>query len=68
MSANLAIDILRAAGGEVVQLPYNSEQQQVTRRLEQAGLIKSSYDNDQPTANITEAGKAFLRGPTVIPD
>lgn len=68
MSPNLALDILRAAGGEVMQLPYSAEQQQVTRELEKAGLIKSGYENDQPTAHLTEAGKALLRGPNVIPD
>lgn len=57
---SLLTDILRACNGEVVNLPYNEEQREVTQKLVEDGLVCRAYDDDQPTAYLTAKGEIAL--------
>lgn len=53
--------VLKQCAGQVVQLPYDAETAEATRRLEREGLIRRCMEDDQPTAIATFAGKLWLK-------
>jgi hypothetical protein len=59
--SDLELRVLRAAGGQVVAgLDYGPEQSLATERLCHRGLIRFTYDDDQPTYYTTPQGDDVL--------